>query len=286
VSDLKLLKNPFFWLVMLASLVWAAVIQLPDNQLHLVFCDVGQGDAILVSHRFTQVLIDGGPNNQVMDCLSENLPFWDRKIEMVVATHPDADHITGLVEVAKRYQVDYFLLNSSGKDSAVFTAFREAVDQESARVHFPKIGDYLQVGPAQIAVLWPESQGKVLGETTMARGANETSTVFKLSYGQFDALFPGDIGLRTEALLELDDIEVLKVAHHGSKHSTGDDFLSQVKPELAIISVGKNSFGHPTIEVLERLENFGSRVLRTDQLGSIEIVTNGEQWRVKDNQVN
>jgi competence protein ComEC len=197
---------------------------------------------------------------------------------MVMATHPDADHITGLIEVINRYQISHLVINSYGKQTALFDEFKQVVEKEGAEVYFPKKGDILQVGPVRMAVLWPETQEKVLGATTVEKEANEVSVVFQLSYGQFDALFPGDISSEIESQLELSDIEVLKVPHHGSKYSTSEEFLEKTDPELAVISVGKNSFGHPTTEVLQRLKARAIEFLRTDQAGEVEIATNGKNW--------
>jgi competence protein ComEC len=254
MQEANLLRKPLFWLVSALALVLMAIWQLPDNRFHLIFCDVGQGDAALISYKNTQVLIDGGPDNTVLECLAKNMPFWDRQIEMVVATHPDADHLTGLIEVINRYQISHLVINSYGKQTVLFDEFKQAVENEGAKVHFPQKGDVLRIGPAEMAVLWPETQAKVLGATTIEREINEVSVVFLLSYGQFDALFPGDISSKVESQLILNDIEVLKVPHHGSKYSTSQEFLEKTDPKLAIISGGQNRFGHPTDEVLDRLK--------------------------------
>ncbi len=276
--EFKRTKIILISLVLVVGLIWAAIFSLPDNQLHLVFCDVGQGDAILIYQGSNQILVDGGPNQSVLNCLSNHMPFWDREIEMVVATHPDADHITGLIDVIERYNVKYFVLNSVGKDSAVYREFEKAVLEEKTPVYFPEKGDKINLELIKLAVLWPQSQEKVLGATTMEKEANETSVVLQLSYGDFDVLLTGDISSQIESLLNLEDVEVLKVAHHGSKYSTSEEFLKESQPELAVISVGKNSFGHPTKEVLEKLSNLGIKVMRTDQEGEIEVVSNGETW--------
>jgi len=265
-------------LVLIIGLIWAAIFSLPDNQLHLVFCDVGQGDAILIYKGTTQILVDGGPNQQVLNCLSHHLPFWDRKIEIVVATHPDADHITGLIDVIERYDVRQFVLNSTGKDTAVYEEFKDVVLNEKSSIYFPHKGDEINLESVKFSVLWPLEQEKVLGATTMEGEVNETSIVFHLSFGDFDVLLPGDISSKVENKLELEDVEVLKVPHHGSKYSTSEEFLQQSQPELAVISVGKNRFGHPTNEVIERLNHQAIRLLRTDELGEIEVVSDGESW--------
>lgn len=268
-------------LALVIGLIWAAIFSLPDDRLHLVFCDVGEGDAILVYKGLTQILIDGGPSQEVLNCLSNHLPFWDREIEIVVATHPDADHITGLIDVIERYNVRYFVLNSVGKDTAAYEEFKRAVLEEKASIYFPEEGDKISLETIQLSVLWPKSQEKVLGAMTREREVNETSVVFQLSYGNFDVLMPGDISSEIESLLDLEDVEVLKVAHHGSKYSTSEEFLKESQPELAIISVGKNPFGHPAKEVLDSLKKLGIKTLRTDEEGEIEIVNDGERWGVR-----
>jgi len=281
MTGIEFLKKPVFWLFLILVLLGAAIFQLPDDKLHLVFCDVGQGDAILVSYRATQVLIDGGPNNRVLHCLANNMPFWDRTIEMVIATHPEADHISGLVDVMERYDVRQFVINSFGKETAVFQEFQGLVLAEKSNIYFPKEGDRVNLGPLKLSVLWPQFQDKILGATTVEKETNDSSIVLKLSFGNFDVLLTGDISTKIESQLDLTDIEVLKVAHHGSKYSTGEDFLNQAEPELAVISVGKNSFGHPTEEVIEKLSNLEIKILRTDQEGEIEIISDGKSWRKK-----
>lgn len=280
--EINFLKKPIFWLILILILILAAIFQLPDNQLHLVFCDVGQGDAILISQGSNQILIDGGPGQSVLGCLSNHLPFWDREIEVVVATHPEADHITGLIDVIERYNVKQFVVNSLGKESAVFAEFRTAVLNEGSDIYFPKEGDRIKINSLELLVFWPQSQEKVLGATTVVQGVNEASIVLKLSFGSFDALLTGDISTKVESQLDLEDVEVLKVAHHGSKYSTSKEFLEQTQPELAVISVGKNPFGHPTSEVIERIGELGIKLLRTDEEGEIEVVSDGRGWYTKD----
>lgn len=276
-----LFKKPFFWLSLVLALIWLAIFNLPDQKLHLVFCDVGQGDAVLIYQGQNQVLLDGGPDSSVLTCLANHLPFYDRQIELMVATHPDADHLTGLIDVLERYNVSQLVINSTGKDSAVFRKFKEAVAEEGLKVYFPKKGEKIKLGSLSLAVLWPQSQGDVLGITTLEGAVNELSLVFKLSFGDFDALLPGDITSQIEDRLDLEEVKLLKVAHHGSKYSTSPEFLEKTSPQLAIISVGKNSFGHPTKEVLERLESLGVKILRTDLKGEIEVVTDGQKWGLK-----
>jgi competence protein ComEC len=261
MKEIKILKKPLFWLILILILVWVAVFSLPDNRLHLVFCDVGQGDAILISFQKTQILIDGGPDNRVLSCLSHHLPFWDRKIEIVILTHPEEDHFGGLVDAIKRYSVRYLIADS----------WPEA-EQKTISL---RAGDEIRLDKLKFSVLWPK-------EINQEGKLNENSLVLKLAFGSFCALLTGDISSKTEDRLdEIGPCQVLKVAHHGSKYSTSRFFLQKVKPQLAVISVGKNRFGHPTEEVIKRLQDLDIKMLRTDKMGEIEIVSDGQRWHVK-----
>ncbi len=287
------MKKLLAFLAFMAGLIWAAVFYFPDKNLHLVLCDVGQGDAILIKRGFNQILIDGGPDERVLECLSDNLPFWDRTIEIVFLTHPQADHLTGLISVLERYNVRHFVINNIVNDTERFWRFREALIEEGTEIYNPKVGERIELADMTFTVLWPEeklgsslvwqkeTKEKGLGAAAYAGNLNETSVVLKLSFGHFDALLTGDIGQAAEKKLAAGEVEVLKVAHHGSKYSTSTEFLKKTQPDLAVISVGKNRFGHPTEEVLARLASTGAKILRTDQNGEIEIISDGQEWRVR-----
>lgn len=295
MKELLIFKKPLFWLFLILILLWGIVFSLPDNHLHLVFCDVGQGDAILIVYRQTQILIDGGPDSKVLSCLSEHLPFWDRQIEMVILTHPDEDHFVGLIDVFKRYNLKYFVANSLVNDRASFWQFYQLALAEKASFYSPKVGNKIKIGGLEFLVLWPEEKlgdsrvwqrsnllaSKVLSAASLSDDLNDTSIVLQLSFGSSQALLTGDITEKVEKQLALGETEILKVAHHGSKFSSSEEFLAKIKPKLAIISSGKNRFGHPAQETLERLNQAGIKVLRTDQEGSIEIVSNGWEWQIK-----
>ena len=323
MRELEILKKPLFWLFLFLVLVWSAVFSLPDQHLHLTFCDVGQGDATLISYQNEQILIDGGPDNQVLGCLSQKMPFWDRTIEMIVLTHPEDDHFGGLIDVIKRYNVKQFVINSVINDKPSFWDFYQTVLEEKAPIYSPKAGDKMESGPIHLSVLWPEeklgskevwlgntffahecfledesrlSSGEkhkfaqngclakpsVLGTAVDSGELNETSIVLKLSFGHFCAFLTGDLPGKNEDQLEtVGPCQVLKVAHHGSKFSTSEDFLKKIKPDLAVISVGKNNFGHPAWETLKRLGDLGIKVLRTDEKGEIEIISDGGKWWLK-----
>jgi len=282
-------------MVMFMVGVW---LEWPDSNVHIVMCDVGQGDATVVIHRFTQVVIDGGPSSEkMMACLSERMPFWDRQIEMVVVSNNDEDHYLGLIEVLERYEVGMFVASSIVKKAKSFEKLREVVVSEEALVHVPQVGEELKAGELAFKVLWPQekmgderlwhaqpvvdaSLSEILGAMSV-KEPNSYSVVLELDFGEFEALFTGDIGEDEEKILlerGLRDIEYLKVGHHGSKYSSSLKFLEKIMPEVAVIGVGaKNSYGHPTKEVLGNLEQVGAKVLRTDKDGIIEVVSDGER---------
>ena len=272
MSEAKILKEPLFWLSLFLILICWVLFSLPDGKLHLVFCDVGQGDATLITYRQTQVLIDGGPDQKVLQCLDQKMPFYDRRLEMIVLTHPEQDHETGLIDVLERYNVRYFVSNGLRKSSATFLELEKIKEEKKVLSVSVKTGDRIKIGPLGFSVLWPPKE--FLQEDEL----NESSVVLKLSFGHFKALLTGDISEKVEKKLDLKKVEVLKVAHHGSRFSTSAAFLEMIRPELAVISVGQNRFGHPTKEVLESLNQVQAKVVRTDKVGAVEIVSDGWRW--------
>ena len=293
-------KKLFFAIFIFLGLTLGVISQWPDGKFHLVMCDVGQGDAILLSHNFSQILIDGGPNNRVTQCLAKQMPFWDRQVELVIATHPDKDHITGLINVIERYQVTSFVSINKANNTTVFEQLRAAVQQKQIPVHLAQKGEQLLVGDINLKVLSPEkNKENVLiwsaSTETLAdkqtlevtandsrESSNDESVVLRASFGQFDVLLTGDITSQIEKQLvdnfNLTGIEVLKVSHHGSKYSTSKDLLDELGAQVAIIGVGKNQWGHPDIEVLQRLQDFKVLTLRTDIDGEIKISSDGQAW--------
>lgn len=263
--------------------MWAAVLTLPDDRLHVVFCDVGQGDAILIYRKSTQMLVDGGPNNKVLGCLARHVPFYDRRIEMVIVTHPQADHMNGIIDVIKRYNVMQFISSPVGNDTAGFKELQRQITSHKLQVTNIYGGDEIKMGRMKFNVVWPEKSW-VLGANTEKTDLNEFGISGRLTYGDFDVMFTADVDQKTEpeeiATGLLRQVEVLKVPHHGSKTGMSQEWLRIISPELAVISVGKNNYGHPTKEALELLSSSGARVLRTDKDGEVEVVSDGERWWV------
>jgi competence protein ComEC len=233
----------------------------------VVFLDVGQGDAILISQGGNQILIDGGRSGKALLAgISRQIPFWDRTIETVIATHPDADHIGGFSELLLRYRVGTYISTSARSESELFGILEGVLEASRERteriiayrglsIAFPKGG--------RLETLFPEDGEHVAGES------NETSIVSRFSFGETDFLLTGDLPREELFLPEAPPSEILKLAHHGSKHSSSDIFLSRVHPEEAVVSIGKNNYGHPSPDVLSRVAAIGAAVRRTDTSGDI-----------------
>ena len=267
-----------------------------DDKLHLITCDVGQGDAILAVYKGNQILIDGGPDRRVLDCLAKYMPFWDKKIELVILTHPQDDHYGGLVEVFRSYEVDTFVANQVDSSTAGYRVLKNLVEASGVRVVNPTNNTSFRLGLLYLDIVHPSSAladdnkaktGKgVLGAFTSSKNLNDYSVVAILSLGEFDALLTGDIGpnLIPEILArgEIKDVEYIKVPHHGSKNGLTQELLERSKPEVAVISVGRNNrYGHPHEEVLKMLNDENIKTLRTDELGDVEIETDGDTYSIK-----
>lgn len=256
------------------GLIFFGVTSNAQNQkLQVAFLDVGQGDAILISQGEKQILIDGGPSGKkLLEKLGEYVPFWDRKIDVMIATHPDADHISGLVDVLKNYSVDQVIESGAQSESQVFGTLEKLIEDKKVEKQLARRGMKIKLSAdAELEIFSPTD---AIIDDLKKDDTNSASIVAKLTYGENSFLFTGDLPLEGEnqlikAKLSLDS-DVLKVAHHGSKSATSELFLGYIKPKEAVISVGKaNRYGHPTAEVLEHLKNEKIKILRTDVLGDV-----------------
>lgn len=265
----KIVYSLIICLFILTLILGAVVFYSNSKELKVIFLDVGQGDAILIEQGNQQILIDGGPSGQtLLNKLGKYVPFWDRKIELVVATHPDADHITGLVQVMQNYKVDVVMKTEASSDSQVFKKYQEVIRERNIFTVGAQRGEKIILGGnAQLEILSPGSETLIDAQDT-----NASSIVARLFFGENSFLFTGDLPSEQEAVLIDKNINlnsrVLKVAHHGSGYSTSAEFLDKVDPEDAVISVGKkNRYGHPNPEILDRLRQKSINVWRTDETG-------------------
>ncbi|MBI4301860.1 MAG: DNA internalization-related competence protein ComEC/Rec2 [Chloroflexi bacterium] len=275
-------------LALVALLLWtAALTTTSDHRLRVYFLDVGQGDSILIetpSHR--HILVDGGPDPQALTQeLGKRLPFWDRRLDLLILTHPHEDHLLGLVEVLERYRVGQVLEAGGEYQSPSYEEWQRLVEAKGVKRALAQAGQSIDLGGgARLDVVHPP-QFRLLGTD---QDIDNNSVVVRLVYGRASFLLTADLQKEGEAYLELQKVDlssaVLKVGHHGSETSTSAEFLASVNPQVAVVSVGaENRFGHPNPEVMARLKEGlgGDRVYLTSERGTIELSSDGQRLWIK-----
>lgn len=269
------------WIFLLADfLIWIAVFQIfHRGKLYVEFFDVGQGDAaLIVVPTGQEILIDGGPNSLILERLGKALPFWDRDIDLVILTHPDHDHIAGLLDVLKNYHVKNILWTCVDKDGYEFREWQRLISEEKAEIFCVESGQVVKFDSNQnhnLQVLYPYNS--LSGN--FVKDANDTSIVLKLNFEERSFLFAGDILEDVEEKLAAEtDLksDVLKFPHHGSQYSASESFVAKIMPAAAVISLGKNNrYNHPSVAALELLEKYGIKIFRTDLNGNVVFETDG-----------
>lgn len=253
-----------------------------DGLLHIWFLDVGQGDAIFVqAPNGNQILIDGGPDNKVLQELGRIMPFFDHSIDILILTHPHADHLRGLIEVLKNYEVGKVLENKIPCDSPECLEW-DKVEQKSGTVQ-AEAGQIVDLGSgAELKVIYAR-QPDIRADA--AKNAHDYMLVTELKYSGEALLLMGDAEKNIEqALVANTDLraQFLKIGHHGSKTSTTAQFLNAVKPVLAFMELGeRNQYSFPHPEVLKRLEDLGIKHYRSDIDGTVELVLDSENYKVE-----
>lgn len=253
-----------------------------NNLFTVTFFDIGQGDAALIQTPQNQfILIDGGPDRSILDKLGKYLPWTERKIDLVVLSHPHADHVAGLNHVLERYQVGQVLMTGVLHTTPEYIKFLSLLKEKNILVTIAdKKKTFTFGGGVTLLVLRPDES---IAESRVT-DLNETSIVNKVVYGNTSILFTGDISTDNELTLIEKKVDltanILKVAHQGSKTSSSEAFIKAASPQVAVISVGKNSYGHPNKEIVDRLKSLINVVLRTDQEGDITFISDGQAfWR-------
>lgn len=268
-------------LVLTNFFAWIAVYDLNKNKgLEVVFFNVGQGDAAFIeTPNRQQILIDGGPDSSIIRKLAKEMPFYDRTLDLIILSHPEKDHLAGLLDVLKRYKVENIIWTGIVRNTAEYDEWKKLISEEGADIKIAKAGQriILQGKPAIfIDILYPaqDLSGQAMEDS------NNSSVVARLSFNTDSFLFAGDAGKNVEEELDRQNIasDVLKVSHHGSKNSSSEYFIKTVSPKIAVISVGKNNYGHPHPEVLARLQKFGIDVLITKEKGDIKIISAGNSF--------
>ena len=258
-----------------------------DGNLHIIFCDVGQGDAIFIrSPQGADILIDGGPDESVLSCLGNNMPFWDRDLELVFATHPDADHISGLESVLKTYTVKSFNTSKKSSGTQVFKRIQGLIETKKIPFRFVYAGDTFSLSDGVVIKhLWPTHE-YVETDSLKNTDMNSFSLVQIVSFGNFKTLLTGDIEyqiLNTLFSSSL-NIDIFKLPHHGSKTGADDRTFSLINSKLGIISAGKNNrYHHPHPSILDLLKKYNLSYKMTSRDGEVRIVSGGSGFEVRRN---
>lgn len=286
----KFIATVVFIIMSLTVLFIWQEIRFSDGKLHVVFCDVGQGDGIFIrTPNKIDILIDGGPDKKILDCLSSHMPFWDRKIELLILTHPHQDHFAGFFDVLGAYDIGSFLTEKLENKSQGFQEFLKAVTVKGLKIQYVYAGARIKTTDGlRFQIVGPSKRflAKTSPEGVIGENKEFASLETLISFGQTSILLTGDS--QADELMEaiqsngLDHIDILQVPHHGSKTGLTRKILDELTPIVAVISVGKkNRYGHPSDEVIKLLSNEGIKILRTDQNGEVEIVSDGRSWSVK-----
>lgn len=261
-----------------------------SSKLQVTICDVGQGDAVVIRtpHQHT-ILFDGGPDNSVMKCLGKALPFWERRIDLVLLSHPHADHLNGLVDVLKTYSVSQFASEDLANTSNGYKALQNAIRTEGLTWQTLSRGDRIKLDSGIVlSIIGPT---KEYLHSTAVGGKYITSSEFAslevlLTYEKFSFFLTGDsqyqeMGEAVSAFPGLHGITLLQVPHHGSRTGITPEIIAALHPQLATISVGAhNSYGHPAPNTLSTLQNAGVKIYRTDKKGTLRLTSDGKSYNL------
>ena len=262
------LSGSLIFVAILNLFIWGQVLfRAPANTETVYFFDIGQGDSsFLELPGGVQAIIDAGPGKTVVERIESILPISDRYIDIAILTHPQADHMNGFIDLLRRYRIGVFIINGDAAATQSYAALADAISKTKTRVLILDRGDTITHAGNTLSVLWPPPEGSV-------QDPNDRGIVVKFTSPKFSALFTADISADIERRLMGDaiDVDVLKVAHHGSKYSSTQGFLKKVSPDISVIQVGKNSYGHPTREALSRLAATGARIFRNNLDGTVKI---------------
>lgn len=284
------------FLVCLNLFTWFVIYNINKTQfLEVIFFDVGQGDTIFIeTPQNQQILIDGGPDFTILEKLAKEMPFYDRTLDLIILTHPEKDHLAGLLEVLKRYKIENILWTGIVRETPEWQEWESLIKKEGAQIKIVKAGQKITFETGESKIIFNIFHPFENLEGQKFENSNDTSIVASLVFGDVSFLFTGDITKEVERELVIRenscsnsckftslDSEVLKVAHHGSKTSSSQEFLNKVLPRIAVIQVGKNNYGHPTSEVLANLSQFGIEILRTDEKGDIKIFSDGANLKIR-----
>ncbi len=244
----------------------------------MVFCNVGQGDGIYMRAFSEDIVIDGGPDGSIVECLNRHMSLFDRNIELMVVTHADSDHYAGFLDVLDSYTVTHFATSHGDSDVLGYQALLQKLEKLNVPIRRLEQGESIKVNEQlQLDILWPPK-----AFTDVDDDRNNSSLVMLLDYQDFEAILPGDVDKEYLNILlpDLNHIDIFKLSHHGSRTGTDEKTFENFRPELSIISAGKdNRFDHPHKEVIEALKNADLQYKTTFE-GDIVITSNGQGFNV------
>jgi len=292
-TKIALFFSALFSLLVIGLIYMSSII---SDQTKVVFCDVGQGDAAYVRlNNQTDILIDSGPDDRVLSCLGKYMPFYDRKIELAILSHPQKDHFGGFLQLIDRYQISLLVIppvdNSADQQ---FINLKQKLTNNRIKLSILKAGDQISINSTKLFFFWPTKKfldaslvfdkprlvnNIILGASGL--DSNYFSSILSLQIDDFRLLFTGDApGQVLDRLPEKNKLKttILKVPHHGSKNGLTKKFLQLADPAVAVINVGKNNtYGHPSKEVLDMLKAANVKIRRTDEEGNIVFKVKSEK---------
>lgn len=273
-----------FVLALIAFAIWYAVLAQTSQEFSVYVCDVGQGDGIFIDGgEGNQVLVDGGPDDSILTCLGNIMPIYDRSIDVVILTHPHADHVGGLVSVLERYNVGRVIESGVAYETAAYREWHEAIEGKRIPITIAQSGQEIFLGDGSVITILSPVR---LHKDVLLKNPHDAMIVMRLDHGGSSVLLTGDMEDELERkLVYLGyplDADILKVGHHGSKTSSSEEFLNAVTPGVAIVSAGENNrYGHPHAEILGRFQSLGVPMRRTDIDGVVVLKSMGDMLVVQ-----
>jgi len=248
-----------------------------ENQLIVHFLDVGQGDATLIkTPHGDDILIDGGPDNTVIQKLGKYLPYGDWDIELMILTHPHSDHVTGLVEVLERYEVEKILMTGVHHTSPDYLAFLDLIKTKNIPTEIIDSPREVEIDDVVFQIIYPNTNFT----NQRVEELNNTSIVAKMVYASTSVMFTGDLeteeGLLAQSMVQI-DADIYQAGHHGSSNANDNGFVEMLSPDYVVISAGAdNSYGHPHYRSLKNFQRTGAEIFRTDRNGDVVFIGDGE----------
>lgn len=276
----RLASSGIILLLLIATLVWAAVFSRPTPNFSVWFLDVGQGDSAYL--RFPDgrdALVDGGPNKDVLSELGEVMPYWDHDLDLIILTHNHSDHLAGVVEVLERYEVKEVWISGALHTSDLYLNFLETMKEKGIQPKIVQTGYSKEFAGVGVEIIFPLDNW----EGKRPNNQHDADVVSRFQYGQNSVLITGDLEeIQEQAILKSNQnikADILKVPHHGSDNGLVKPFLEAVAPKVAVISVGKdNKYGHPGKLTMQLLKQYNIQVFRSDEEGRVGFTLDGKNY--------